>query len=320
LTWCKYAIPVAALALVGWGVRHTVLGARDDLAEKSITLRDLHLHLQYEWLVIAAVYYLLGMLIWSLFWHQVLLAMRQRPHVWDSVRAYFISQPGKYVPGKFMVVALRSAVIRSAHVNVTLAAAASFVETLTVMSIGAVLGALLLPVIMAADWWLEGFAICAAIGVGLPAVPSVFRWIVKWTRLHRLHPEIDYSLEGLSVRRLAPGWVALVIGWIAMGGSLAVTLRAIPALVDREFVATDLPLLTACAALSTVAGFASLLPGGIVAREGLVVALLAPHFGATPALIAAIVNRFVMIVADLVAGAFMFAARRRRESRGPRAV
>jgi uncharacterized membrane protein YbhN (UPF0104 family) len=304
----KLVLHVAILALVGWGVWRTVEQARAELVTSGITLRDLH----FGWLVISGITYLIGMLPWALFWYRVLLAMHQRPRRWESMRAYAVSQPGKYVPGKFMVVALRSAMIRSENVDLTISAAASFVETLTVMSLGAVVGALLLPAVWSGDWWLEVFAIGAAIGVGLPTLPPVLQRLAKLTRMHRLHPEIDRSFVGLSIRRLVPGWIAIVLGWFSMGASLGATLLAMPGHLEREVRWTDLAMLTACVALSTVAGFVSGLPGGLVAREWVVMALVKPHFGATAAILSALINRCVMIAAELIIGGIMLVLRRRR--------
>jgi uncharacterized membrane protein YbhN (UPF0104 family) len=211
-----------------------------------------------------------------------------------------------------MVVLVRTALIRGPRVDTTLATAATFVETLTMMSIGAVLGALLVPMALVNDWRLVAFGIGAALVVGIPACPPVFRRLAQLTKLHRLHPEMDQALAGLGWRVLAPGWATIALGWLAMGASLWAAVYSIPGLPSRPDVWHDLALMTACATLSTVAGFASGLPGGLGAREWVVMTLVKPHFGAVAAVLAAMVHRLVMVIAELMAGGLLLAVRRKR--------
>jgi len=229
------------------------------------------------------------------------------------MRAYFVSQPGKYVPGKFMVVLLRTMMIRRARVHEAIAVASIFIETLTVMSIGAVLGGVIVAVTFSGDWWLLFFAIAASIVVGAPAFPPVFRMAIRITRVHRLHPEIDEALAGLTISSLLPSWGMVAVGWFLMGMSLWATVLSLPPLDARPEASQsslDMVYLTASVALSTVAGFVSGLPGGLGAREFVVAALMKPQFGTTTALLSAIVHRCVMIVAELAAAGVLYLVRR----------
>ena len=64
-------------------------------------------------------------------------------------------------------------------------------------------------------------------------------------------------------------------------------------------------LTLACVSLATVAGFVSLLPGGIGVRELVLIPLLGPTIGPANAIIAAIVIRLVWLASELVgAGGF----------------
>ncbi|MGE0757565.1 MAG: YbhN family protein [Pirellulaceae bacterium] len=295
--WIKFAGQLVILLLVGWGIWRTMGGALVQLSEAGVRPTDLH----PGWLALSGFGYLAGLYPCGTFWYRVLRSMRQRPGRWAAIRAYFASQPGKYVPGKVMVIVIRTALIRGPQVNSTLAAAATFVETLTMMSIGAAIGAVLMPLALDADWRLVAFALTSAVVVGIPTLPSVFRQVAKWTKLHRLHPEIDESLADLHIAALAPGWLGIAAGWFAMGVSLWGALHALPAATTSGGVVQELLLMTACAALSTVAGFASGLPGGLGAREWVVMALVAPQFGGVAAVLSAVIHRGVMIVTELLA-------------------
>jgi uncharacterized membrane protein YbhN (UPF0104 family) len=298
---------LAILALIIWGSWRTVQQALADLEKSNISFAQFDL----SWLFASGFFYLAGMVPFALFWHRVLRLMDQHPKLWNSLRAYFVSQPGKYVPGKFMVVVLRSACIRKDGVNTTLAVTSTFVETLTMMSVGAVLGAVILAVYSWMEWRLVAFALCMAFVVGLPVFPPVLRRVAKLTKLSRLGPGIDRSLEGLTLSSLVPGWVGIAVGWFSMGLSLWSTLKAMPRHSLETTNWTDIFLLTACIAMSTVAGFVSGLPGGLGVRELVVMVLVKPHFGAAAAVISAVVHRCVMIVVDLMVGGIMYAAKGR---------
>ena len=67
----------------------------------------------------------------------------------------------------------------------------------------------------------------------------------------------------------------------------------------------DYWLTLACVSLATVAGFVSLLPGGIGVRELVLIPLLGPTIGPANAIIAAIVIRLVWLASELLgAGGF----------------
>ena len=51
------------------------------------------------------------------FWYRTLQAFGQAPEGLSSLRAFFIGHLGKYVPGKAMVVVLRTALVRGARVD-----------------------------------------------------------------------------------------------------------------------------------------------------------------------------------------------------------
>ena len=307
----KYAGQLIILALVVWGSWRTIEQALADLAKSKISFA------QFDpvWLSVSGLFYLTAMLLFGLFWHRILGLMERHPRLWNSLRAYFISQPGKYVPGKFLVVLLRTTIIRNDRVETTIAVTSTFVETLTMMAIGAVLGSMILAIHSLGDGRLVALAMCLAVAVGLPVFPPVLRRLAKLARLHRLHADIDRSLSGLNVRQLAPGWLGVTLGWFSMGISLWATLQAMP---NGDPSLTNLvantPLLTACIALSTVAGFVSGLPGGLGVREMVVMVLVQPHFGATAAVLSAVVHRCVMIVADLLMAGLMCVIRRKVDS------
>jgi len=60
--------------------------------------------------------------------------------------------------------------------------------------------------------------------------------------------------------------------------------------------------------LAVVAGFLSLIPGGLGVRDTILMTLLAPTWGPTVAIISAVLLRLVWLVTELAASAVSYAA------------
>lgn len=277
------------------GVAHT---AREGIAE----LREISWQLRPAWLVLGGLLYLAGLLPSAVFWHRVLGALGQRPRWFETFRAYYIGHLGKYVPGKALVVILRTALIRSRRVDTPVAVLSVFYETLTMMAIGAAVAAAVLMIRFREQQWLAAVALGLMLLAGLPTVPAVFAWIVRLLRLERFQAGLADSLKDVGWRGIVAGWLGIAAGWCVIGGSLAATLRGL----DAEVALDDLPLCIASASLAVVAGFLSLIPGGAVVREAVILELMAPRFGAAVALLAAVAVRFVWLLAEVAVSVILY--------------
>ncbi len=311
--WIKFAIRALILALVTWGVWRTALKARGEFAREQIAWQEL----RWEWLALAMLFYLVGMFPSCVFWWQTLRAMGQRPTFGETLRAYYIGHLGKYVPGKALVVVIRTGLIRSERVDTTVAATSVFVETLTLMAVGAVVAAGLLGVILRTQPGFILLALLLAACAGVPTYPPLFRRAVRFLQVHRANPDIDRAIDGLKAKLMGLGWLLISVEWFCFGLSLWATAKAIPGAVTTPTL-SDLPLLTAAVALAMVAGFLSLLPGGIGVRELIVIPLLQPQFGPVVAIIAAVLLRVNWLAAEvLIAGVLYFAVKAPKESSRP---
>ncbi len=301
IVWLKSAVRLLILVLVGWGIGRTAQNARGEFAREGLDWSQLHI----GWLGLASLIYLIGMLPSCLFWWRILRAMGQQPRFLSTLRAFYIGHLGKYVPGKALVVVLRTGLIRSDRVDTTVAAASVFIETLTLMAVGAVVAAAILGTLLRDQPGFLLLAICLAIGAGLPTYPPLFRRALRLLRVHRANPEIDRAIDGLDARLMGTGWVMITLGWVCFGLSLWATMLALPDAMLKPTL-NDLPLLTAAVALAMVAGFLSLLPGGIGVRELIVIPLLAPHFGQVAAILTAVLLRIVWMAAEVLAAAVLY--------------
>jgi hypothetical protein len=282
------------------------------------------------WLVAAGVLYLVGLVPMAWFWRRTLVALGQRPDWFTTLYAYFMGHLGKYVPGKALVVVIRVGLVRRSVTSIRLAVASVLLETLTMMAVGGALAAVLSVVVLKLDTQLALLALVMAAVAGVPTLPPIARRLAGKAATAQLSNDtleagskeqgagstqadqaaVDALRHGFTWPLLAAGWLAAAVCWTVLGLSLWATLRGIG--VERIGPVADLPLLVATVSFAVVAGFLSLLPGGIVVRDVLLVELLAPACGEALAIIAAILIRLIWLLSELTICGILKVAQRFR--------
>lgn len=293
--WLVLALKLALVALVVWGVHGSLRTAWNELEAKQFNAADWH----PGWLAAAALLYLAGQFPWAVFWWHVLRVMGQRPRLSEAVRAWYVGQIGKYAPGKAMVIIIRAALVRRCQTTATAATVAIFFETLTTMAVGAALAAIVLAVRFPQPRWLVWATVGLWVIVSGPTILPLFRRLVRLTGAGRLDPAMADRLADLRYGPLVRYWLAIGVGWFAVGLSLWATLRAAGYTSELQLV-DQWAVCTAAVGISVVAGFLSFLPAGVLMREFALLRLLTPWFGDDGALLSAIVSRLVWIAAELV--------------------
>ena len=298
------------MTLVVYGIWHTLA----DAGEQFATHRVRWTSLSVGWLIVAGLAYLAGMIPCWWFWHRVLHAMGARPRYRETLPAFYIGHLGKYFPGKALVVVIRTALIRGPRVDTLVATISVFVETLTMMAVGALVAAGLL-LTTTADAWLFWLALALFCLAGIPTLPPVFRQVVRIISVRRGYEHVAQVVNALKLPLLASGWITIAGGWFLMGLSLWAVLQSMaPATELSQAIhlapAQALILLTATVGLALVAGFLSLLPGGIGVRELVVTTLLVPVYGELTAILSAVLMRITWLLAELIASVFLYASTR----------
>ncbi len=268
--------------------------------------------LDWRWLLLSALLYGVGMLPLGYFWWITMRAFGQRPSVAAALRAYYIGNLGKYVPGKVMVLVLRTELVRrGAEVNRTLAAVSILVETLTMMASGSFLAGLLLLLDKTSGDWLRWLSLACLLVTFIPSIPIVFRRVIWLMQVHRAESGVQVALRGLSTRLIIQGWLLGIAGWLFMGASLWATVCAIPG-TEVALNWRSLGNMTSANCLAVVAGFVSMLPGGFGARDLVVHWLLTPNLGEVTAFLAMLVHRVITLVTEVVISAILYPAIRTR--------
>ena len=125
------AVKAVVAIVVLWAVGRQVLRAYGDLRSKSESL-----HFEPVWLVLAGLLYLAGLLACAVFYERIMRCSSTPIGLLPAWRAYIVSHLGKYVPGKAMVVVLRSGMVVPYGGRAATAAIATFYETLVMMAAG----------------------------------------------------------------------------------------------------------------------------------------------------------------------------------------
>ncbi len=303
--WLLLAIKILIAGLLAWFMRETIRQGLDEIRKQEITLK-------IGWLIFAGGLYLLGQLPSGLYWLRVLHRLGQDARPYETLRAFYIGHLGKYVPGKALVIVLRAGLIRSARVDTAVVVVSVFIETLTMMAVGAALAAAIIAVEFYTNVKLLAIGVGLLLVAGVPTLPPVFRKVIRVLKVARSNPHAIAQLDRLDYRTLAMGWVGIGLGWVAIGVALWGVLRGMG--MEQVELWSNLPLLIAAVALAIVAGFASLIPAGAGVREFVLIALLTqlPGVDDGHAVLSAVVLRIVTLVAELSIAGILFVVRPRQ--------
>ena len=303
LPWKRVLLGSAKLVLVALVLYFAGRQILDALAGA----RKHPIHFSFGWLAASAVSYSLGMALFGVFWRRTLVDMGGRIGLGESLRAYFISQLGKYVPGKAWVVLIRCMLAGSKQTQPATVAVSAFYETFAIMGIGALIA---LPALAWAGTMgvMLPIALALAVGFLIAVQPPVFSRLVTLVALpfrkkgEQLAKPVGYSTLWGGVYLLIGGWVLIGLSAVAAGAGTGTRVPIVPAI--------------GAMALGTAGGFAVIfMPAGLGAREWLLMKLLEPALGPAAAVVA-VTMRLVQVVVELILGGVLFLVGRGKASDG----
>ena len=237
--------------------------------------------LNYPLLALAGICYVVAYIPAAIYWRYAMQTLGQKPGVYEVFRAYYIGHLGKYVPGKAMVLIIRTGLVQSERTKITAAGASVFLETMTMMAVGTFVAAMTVALIVCFELreiedrnWLMLWTLGIMVGTVLPILPPVFHFVTK--RLKKFKIE----LEGLTFKTLAVGWMLNIPVWIMLGVSLWLVMQGLG--MESKSVIDELPVCILAISFSVVLGFASMIPGGLGVREMAMVIVLAPLVATHP--------------------------------------
>jgi glycosyltransferase 2 family protein len=293
----KLVLALVILFFVGWQFK----GDLEYLKLDEIELRP-------GWLLFSAGLYLVGNFPGAWFWRHLHGKFGYPISLYAAVRAHYIGQLGKYVPGKAMAIAIRSDLIHPCGVPYGVSIIVSFYEVFTGMASAALVAALIylvqppslseLPTLAAGLEWHPFWIGLVLIGVcGVPLLPGVFNFLIaKLTA--RIQAVELYRLPPVRFGTLATGLLAAGAGSWVQGLSVWAMLQAVLP-EPPELTPATWAQCTAGTAFAGVAGFVVVVaPAGLGVREYLLRMLLSSIGPAKYIAVSVLLLRLVWIVAE----------------------
>ena len=301
----KLALALMILFFVGWQFQHDLTQPdKHDLERPNL----FKIELRPGWLLTSGGLYLVGVFPAAWFWRHLHGKFGYPISLYAAIRAHYIGQLGKYVPGKAMAVLIRSELVHPCGVPYGVSIIVSFYEVFSGMAAGALVAAVIylvqppslneLPMLASG---LEAHPLWVGlvlIGVcGIPLVPGVFNFVIARLTARIQAVEL-YRLPPVRFGTLMVGLLTSALGWWAQGLSVWAVLQAVvpdpPAWTLSSWAEC-----TAGIAFANVAGFVIVVaPAGLGVREYLLRILLGSFGPGKYIAASAILLRLDWIVAE----------------------
>lgn len=290
-----------AVAIV-WYAAAALRGQWREAGERLQSIR-----LQWGWIALATLLVFATYALLNETWRRVILSTGQSLRFSDAVRIWFVSNLGKYVPGKIWSIAAMTMMARKNNVSPGVAAGSSVLMQLVTIASG--IGVVLVTGAQAVDHPSLAIGIALVILAILASLPALLPRLGK----------LATSLTGRDIvlPRLAASvvWMCIassVISWIAYGISFQFFVRGT---LGNAAGATSSYI--AVYAASYIIGFLALFaPGGAVVRESAIVTgmLRFGLSGQADALAVAVSSRIWLTFTELLPGlAYMALGKRTKD-------
>lgn len=298
----KTLLAVAIILLVARQFSHI-------LRQDAIQQQPLAGH--WAWLFPAGGLYLFAHTLWGLFWVKLLRHEGMPITLGIGLRTYFLSQFGKYIPGKVAVIVMRTEMLRSFGCPRLVVAVTATLETLTSMAAGALIALTFFSFLGVIPEDLSQRMVGVGVIAGLPVVLVLLHASAK-KLISRSVPKLTRPLPIPPLTLLMQGLLLGSCGWALLGLSLGCTIRAVlpeRVLSESHLYFADL----ASVAISYVIGFIIPTPGGLGSREYVLQKVLAlryePFVGEQAlkmSVLAALALRLAWTVAEVGLGSILY--------------
>lgn len=276
LRTARWLFAVATLVFAWWSFR----GRWDDVAGALVGVGPGHL-------VVAAAAAGLGLGVTARLWRLLLRWIGPDIGAHDAAAVFLVGQLGKYVPGSVWSVAVQARLGRRHGVPVRWSVTASSLFLLVHTATGLLLGGLL---VLSGALPNVSYAVAATAAVvgAVALAPPLVRRVADRFSGHRTR---------FGLRELGVAGALMLVVWACYGVTVL-------ALVPASSGASGTPLFAAAVAAFALAHAVGVLvvlaPAGVGAREGVLIALLAPMLGVPGAAATSLLARVVHVVADFV--------------------
>ena len=256
--------------------------------------------LRAEWIAAAAASYAVGQLFFARYWWRLLQNLGLAPGFAGTLRAYAAGTLGKYIPGKAMVVVLRTGMLPGGKAEKLTVGLSVLSETVTMMAMGVAVSTICLVVSFPSGWPAWGGAAGLAIGLFGLTHPWVFERIS-----HVVSMPFGKDRPRVPARQYRISLILPVAGWCMSGVSAWCTGLA----VDAAYVTgIDWLAWTGATALATAAGFLVIIaPSGMAVRELVIIYVLTSFHPESSVVLAALLLRLTWTLTEVGLAGVMYA-------------
>ncbi len=251
--------------------------------------------LEWGWIAAATVIVLATYFFLIDTWRRIVIASGERLTFRDATRIWFVSNLGKYVPGKIWSIAAMTIMARERNVSPFAAAGSSILIQLVTVVAG--IGVVLVSGAQAVDRPALAIALGFFLVVLLALVPPM---IPRVARLATALSGRSAALPGIPARAVWEAAARSLVSWIAYGIAFQFFVRGV-----LGSAAGGILSYIAVYAASYIIGFLALFaPGGAVVREAAMIAgmLRLGLSGQADALVVAVASRIWLTVTELLPG------------------
>jgi uncharacterized membrane protein YbhN (UPF0104 family) len=290
-----------AIAIIWYAIR-SLRGQWSLAGERIATI-----HPGWSWIILATLIVVATYVLLVETWRRIIIAAGEHLSFGDAARIWFVSNLGKYVPGKIWSIAAMTMMARERQVSGVAAAGSSVLMQL--VSIASGIGVVLVTGANAVDRPRLAVIAAIAIVVGLSAIPFV---LPATGRLASSVTGKNIVVPALRARTIWMAIAASIISWIAYGVAFQLFVRGV---LGNAAGATTSYI--AVYAASYIIGFLALFaPGGAVVRESaMVTGMLRLGLSGRPdALVIAVASRLWLTVTELLPGLTLMSLRKRVSS------
>lgn len=277
-------------AAIVWAAARALRGQWSAAAERLATLR-----IGWIWVLAATVIVFLTYLLLIETWRRILTGWKAYLSFGVAARIWFVSNLGKYLPGKVWSIAAMGVMARQQAVSPVAAAGSSILIQLVTVATGIAL--VLVTGIRAVDQPVLAIVIGVILAAGIATMPALL------PRLARVAASLTGKAIEVPPVPLSSLWLAVagsLLSWITYG--LAFQLFVVGVLGGAAGATTSY---IAVYAASYIIGFLALFaPGGVVVRESALVAGMVRLGLATQAdaFAVAVASRLWLTIVELLPG------------------
>ena len=302
-----FAAQIAVTAIILWFVGGRLLDQW-----KKFRGTPIEVHPRWSFIVLSCLIVLAAYAVLIETWRRILRAWGDQLGFFEAARIYFISNLGRYIPGKIWSIGVMAEMSRRRQVSVAAATGSSIISTLVNIATGFVIA--LFTGWKAVDRASNGHAvigivIAILVLLGLFTLPVVLPALESFMR-RRVGR--DLSLGTLPHRAIYVAIVGNLVAWVLYGAAFQAFTAGV---IERTY--GSLVDYIAVYASSYVLGYLALaFPGGLIAREmaltGMLHSLQLATFG--QAAVVAATSRLWLTVLEILPALLFLAFGTRRQT------